>query len=103
MPSAPGRGTPNWASAATAGVAGAAVVLAVASTAVGATAGAAAAAGVAIAAAARAIAHPIRFILTPKNWVVRTARCQSVPVEIGGLIGAGFAALKGVEPSASPA
>jgi hypothetical protein len=72
-------------------------VFAVASAATGALAGAAATAAVVIAAAARAIAHPIRFILTPKIGLQDGPLDQRAR-EIGGLIGAGIAALKGVEP-----
>jgi hypothetical protein len=56
-----------------------ALVLAVASMAAGATAGAAAAAEVVIAAAARAIAHPIRFILTPKIGLAGRPAAKACP------------------------
>ena len=47
-----------------------------------------------IAAAAKAIAHPIRFILTPKIGLQDGPLCKRAR-EIGGLIGAGSPALKG--------
>jgi hypothetical protein len=55
-----------------------------------------------IAAAARAIAHPIRFILTPKNGL-QDGPLGKRACEIGGLIGVGFAPLKGVEPALTSA
>lgn len=94
-------GTPYSLSAATdgnAGAAGVAAEFAVASTAaVGAAVGAAATAAVVIAMAAKAIAHPIRFILTPKVGFAGRPACKRAR-EIGGLIGAGAPPLKGVEP-----
>jgi hypothetical protein len=68
-------------------------VFAVAAAAGAAACGAAAIAGV-IAAAARAIAHPMRFILTPKNGLQDVVRFQR-GLEIGGLIGGAWHSLKG--------
>ena len=55
-----------------------------------------------IAAAARAIAHPMRFILTPKNGL-QDGPLRKRAREIGGLIGVGSPALKGVEPALTSA